>query len=273
MEIEQNIWGFTPEGEAAVVYTMRNATGAEVRLTNLGAALIGVTVPGRGGRMDDVALGYGTFGGYMHDPAAPGKVLGRCADPLDPAYDGLQSRIWNARVETDRVVFAYTSPDGEAGRAGELGVEVVYDWSDGCDLEVTYFARGNADMPVNLACNPWFNLAGEAAGTNGGHDTGLPEGCTPVGGHAAGGDPGTRLREMLAVCHPGSGRSLEVRSSQQCICLKKIPEGRKPSKSGPPYAAGGGLAIACCDRPDTPRVLPAGETYHEKTVYSFRNEP
>lgn len=47
MEIEQQIWGATSEGEAVVLYTLRNAAGAEVRLCNVGAAVVSILVPSR----------------------------------------------------------------------------------------------------------------------------------------------------------------------------------------------------------------------------------
>lgn len=183
MEIEQNIWGFTDEGEVALLYTMRNASGAEVRLTNVGASIVGVTVPDRNGQMTDVALGYGDFRAYFHDSATMGKTVGRYAgriargrftldgtehflaqnsppNHLHGGVNGLGNRLWQARVETDRVVFSYTSPDGEEGYPGELGLEVVYDWDDDCELEITYYARGSAATIVNLTNHAYFNLAG-----------------------------------------------------------------------------------------------------------------
>ena len=57
MEIEQQIWGATSEGEAVVLYTLRNAAGAEVRLCNVGAAVVSILVPDRDGHLADVALG------------------------------------------------------------------------------------------------------------------------------------------------------------------------------------------------------------------------
>ena len=39
MTIEQNVWGATPEGEAIIIYTLKNALGSEVQLTNIGAAI------------------------------------------------------------------------------------------------------------------------------------------------------------------------------------------------------------------------------------------
>ena len=58
MDIEQKIAGFTPEGDAVVVYTMRNSKGYEVELCNVGAAIVSVKVPDRDGNVADVALGY-----------------------------------------------------------------------------------------------------------------------------------------------------------------------------------------------------------------------
>ena len=67
MDIEQNIWGFTPQGEAVILYTMTNARGASVRLTNIGAAVVSIEVPDREGRMADVTLGYDDFKSYFND--------------------------------------------------------------------------------------------------------------------------------------------------------------------------------------------------------------
>jgi hypothetical protein len=40
MEIEQQIHSFTAEGEAVVIYTLRNGQGTEVHVTNLGATIL-----------------------------------------------------------------------------------------------------------------------------------------------------------------------------------------------------------------------------------------
>ena len=58
VRIEQHVWGMTPEGEAIILYTLRNDRGAEVRLSNYGAAIVAAVMPDREGRMADVVLGY-----------------------------------------------------------------------------------------------------------------------------------------------------------------------------------------------------------------------
>ena len=82
MIIEQNIWGVTPEGEAIIIYTMKNTLGSEVQLTNIGAAIVSVKYADRNGKIDDVVLGYKDPMSYFGDGAASGKTVGRVANRI-----------------------------------------------------------------------------------------------------------------------------------------------------------------------------------------------
>ena len=187
MDIEQQIWGFTDEGEAIILYTMTNSHGAYVKLTNIGAAIVGIGVPDREGNIADVALGYADFHDYFGDSAGMGKTIGRFANRIangrftlnDIEYQlarnngknhlhggpkGFGEVLWECRVEVNRVVFSYISPDGEERYPGNLGVEVVYDWNDECELEITYYAKTDAPTLVNLTNHVYFNLQGEGSG-------------------------------------------------------------------------------------------------------------
>ena len=188
MDIEQVIWGFTPEGEAEVLYTMTNARGASVSLTNIGASIVSVTVPDRNGKLADVALGYARPEDYFGDGPYMGKTAGRYANRialgrftleskeyrlaqnngpnhLHGGPGGFANKLWTGRVETDRVVFALTSPDGDEKYPGHLAVEVVYDWNDECELEITYFAKTFDTTIINLTNHAYFNLRSENAGS------------------------------------------------------------------------------------------------------------
>ena len=192
MEIEQCIWGFSPNEEAVVLYTLRNASGAELQLTNLGAAIVSVRVPDREGHMADVALGYRDFMSYKGDSAAMGKSVGRSANRigrgqisidgqtyqlsrnkgrnhLHGGAEGFADRFWEGRVEGNRVVFLLQSPDGDQGYPGNLTAEVAYFWDDDCSLEITYAAETDAPTIVNLTNHIYFNLAGESSGNIHGH--------------------------------------------------------------------------------------------------------
>ena len=59
------------------------------------------------------------------------------------------------------VVFSLFSPDGDQGYPGDLNAEVVYDWSDDCELEITYYAKTTAPTIINLTNHSYFNLKGE----------------------------------------------------------------------------------------------------------------
>lgn len=187
MEILQHIWGSTPEGEAIVLYTIRNANGCEVQLCNIGASIVSVKCPDRDGRIDDVVLGYKDCMSYFGDGAASGKSVGRVANRiargrmtvdgveynleinngpnhLHGGSKGFANRLWDARVETNRVVFSLTSPDGEQNYPGELHVEAAFYFSDDNELEITYVARTDKTTVVNLTNHVYWNLAGEGSG-------------------------------------------------------------------------------------------------------------
>lgn len=193
MEIEQHIWGVTPEGEAVVLYTMRCDTGAEVRLCNVGAAVVSVRVPDREGRLADVALGYRDFTGYFGDPCSCGKILGRTtgcisygrmtidgeehrldcnsmAGHCDGGAKGFANRLWECRVETNRVVMSLFSEEGDQGYPGSLRAEVAFDFDEDHALEITYAAQGDRTAPVDLSHRIFWNLDGEASGSALGHE-------------------------------------------------------------------------------------------------------
>lgn len=188
MEIEQQVWGFTPEGEAIILYTMRNNTGASVQLTNIGASIIAINVPDKNGNMADVALGYKEPLSYFSDSPFMGKIAGRYANRiangvftldgkeyrlaqnnginhLHGGVKGFSNRLWESSVEGDNVVFKLTSEDGDQGYPAELHAEIVYSWDEKCRLSIRLLAKSDAPTIVNLTNHAYFNLAGENSGS------------------------------------------------------------------------------------------------------------
>ncbi len=187
MEIEQHVWGMTPEGEAVVLYTLRNDNGCEVQVCNLGATMVSVKCPDRDGNIADVILGYKDFESYYNDPACSGKSIGRVANRiadgrmtvdgvdynletnngpnhLHGGSNGFGTKLWEGRVETNRVVFALVSEDGDAGYPGQLCVEAAYDLDEDNNISITYVAKTDRLTPVNLTNHTYWNLAGENSG-------------------------------------------------------------------------------------------------------------
>lgn len=184
MEIEQNLWGFSPEGEGGLLYTMRNASGGEVLLTNAGAALVGVRLPNGDGSLTDVVAGYDSFAEYIDDTVGMGKIIGRTSGVIsrgkltigeqtsrlsinrpphhvDGGRKGFGARMWEARAEVNRVVFALESTAGDEGYPSGLRTEVIYDWDDDNRLEVTVVAQADGATPIDISTAPLFDLSGE----------------------------------------------------------------------------------------------------------------
>jgi aldose 1-epimerase len=180
-KITEEVWGISPKGEEVILYTMTNASGASVQVTNLGAALIAVTVPDRSGEMANVVLGYQDMKSHFNDPKYFGMTVGRYANRLDSAaftLDGtryqltpnegpnqlhggpgsLAYQMWASRVEDGRVVFSIVSPDGDQGYPGNLTVETSYTWSDDNELIIDYTATTDAATVINLTNHAHFNL-------------------------------------------------------------------------------------------------------------------
>lgn len=187
MDIEQQVWGMTQEGDAIILYTMTNAHGEYVKLTNIGASIVAIGVRDRGGVVGDVALGYKDWQSYFNDGPAMGNSVGRYANRiakgkfnlngvdyrlavnngpnhLHGGPTGFQNRVWQCRVEGNRVVFNYVSAPNEEGYPGELGCEACFDWDDDANLEITYFAKSDADTICNLTNHVYFNLKGDGDG-------------------------------------------------------------------------------------------------------------
>ena len=175
--------------EEIKLFSIVNADGSEVILSNLGACIVSVVVPDRDGKLADVALGYRNPEDYDTDGPCMGKVPGRYANRIakgrfsldgkdyelavnngpnhlhgGPGAQCFANRIWQAEEIRDGVRFTLDSPDGDAGYPGALHVEALYTWSDDHRLTLYLTATTDAATIVNLTNHAYFNLKGEDAG-------------------------------------------------------------------------------------------------------------
>lgn len=181
-------FGCLSDGREAVCYTLTNAAGASVQLTNYGASVVSIRVPDRGGKLVDVALGCANAADYeaqtVHLGAVPGRHANRIANSrfvlngttyhLTPSNDACQLhggpggfglQLWKHQIVGDRVVFTLLSPDGDQGFPGNLIASVAYGFDDGCRLAISYRALCDADTVVNLTNHTYFNLSGHDSGS------------------------------------------------------------------------------------------------------------
>jgi aldose 1-epimerase len=94
LKISSVPWG-TADGQEVSLYTLRNADGMEVKITNYGGVVQSIWVPDRHGRLANVALGFSNLSDYVSDfqnqpwPAAGGSgdtyfgaIIGRYANRI-----------------------------------------------------------------------------------------------------------------------------------------------------------------------------------------------
>jgi aldose 1-epimerase len=188
-KIEKLSFGKTPEGHEVFLYTMKNISGMEVRITNYGGTINSIKVPGRDKRIEDVVLGFDTIDGYTAktNTAYFGALIGRYANRIArgvftlggqtyhvPVNDGPNSlhgglkgfdkRIWTAKETSSGgnpvLELHYLSHDGEEGYPGNLNVTVRYTLDDRNGLHIDYSAVTDKDTVLNLTNHSYFNLAG-----------------------------------------------------------------------------------------------------------------
>lgn len=192
MEVKKELWGKSACGKEIFLYTLTNSKGAYVQLGNVGAAIVSVVVPDKDGNMADVALGYADPMGYFGDGPFMGKTPGRYANRIASGkftLDGkeytlalncgpnhlhggpqaMHSKVWESREHEGGIEFMYYSEDGEEGYPGALKVVVRYEWTDDCELRITYTAESDAPTVINLTNHAYFNLNGEGNGNILGH--------------------------------------------------------------------------------------------------------
>ncbi len=132
--IEQHIWGITPEGEAVVIYTITNLSRANIKLCNIGAVILSLTICDTNGDSSDIIVGQDDWKSYLKD------------------YRGgdFARQIWESSVEGDRVVFGlYSQEEGN----GNLRLEISYTLSDEGDFEILTMAQSDTDTTIDLS-NP-----------------------------------------------------------------------------------------------------------------------
>ena len=138
MELTKELWGKSACGKEIYLYTLKNASGAYVQLSSVGAGIVSVVVPDKNGVLADVALGYPEAASYFGDGPCAGKVPGRFANRvalgkfaldgveytlpinngpnhLHGGPEGFQNKVWESREHDNGVEFLYYSEDGEMG--------------------------------------------------------------------------------------------------------------------------------------------------------------
>lgn len=228
---------------------------------------------------------------------------------------------YTSRIGSIGVRFHLDSPDREENYPGRLSVDVIYWLTETYELKIQYRATTDKATVLNLTNHCYWNLAGAGAGGVLDHeltidcdhylpvDTKLvPTGTraavsgTPMDfleartigsriGEVSGGydhcyvrsDTEGTLKKIAEVHHPGSGRVMEVLTTEPGLQFYSgnFLDG-SPGSGG--HDRHGGFCLECQHFPDSPNrpdfpttLLQPGETYKQVTIYRFlvrrENEP
>ena len=187
--VQKELFGKTPDGEAVEIYTLTNANGLKARVITWGASLVALHAPDRSGNLADVTLGFDKVDGYLTRHPYFGTTTGRYANRiakgsfkldgntytlatnngpnhLHGGLKGFDQRNWKTEPTKDAagVRLTYTSADGEEGYPGNLKTEVTYTLTDKDVLRIDYQAVTDKPTVVNLTNHAYWNLAGEGSG-------------------------------------------------------------------------------------------------------------
>jgi len=194
--ITQADFGQSPDGKPVVLYTLRNASGAEADIMNYGGIVQKLIMPDRQGNLADVVLGYDNLQGYVDKTPYFGALIGRYgnriaggqftlngqiynlakndgANTLHGGVKGFDKVVWTARPlmtsAGPSLILSYVSPDGEEGYPGNLEVTAVYTLTERNALKLEFTARTDRPTVVNLTHHSYFNLGGQGSGDILGH--------------------------------------------------------------------------------------------------------
>lgn len=172
-------------------YTLSNAKGLKMTVTNFGCRIVSLWVPDKNGKSADIVLGYDSLTQYLNGNPYFGSTIGRFgnriakgkfrigdhefqlatnngANALHGGPRGFHNQYWKAEPfknkGADAVAFRYKSVDGEEGYPGNLDVKLTYTLNDQNELVIDYEATCDQPTIVNLTHHSYFNLAGAGAG-------------------------------------------------------------------------------------------------------------
>lgn len=199
MQLKIDDPGLCIDGKKVLIYKIGSNNGFSVQLTNLGATVLSILLPKKGGGTDDILLGFDKLESILKRGPMFGTTIGRCAGKIKDArmvingnkveltkshgehhahggFRGFDKRVFSVPFCTDNSVkMAYFSMDGEEGYPGNLDVEITFTVTEN-KLNILYQAISDKDTVVSMTNHMYFNLCGHDNGDILGHTVRIPSG-------------------------------------------------------------------------------------------------
>lgn len=199
------------DGDTTGLFTLKNANGMEVNITNYGGRIVSLMVPNRSGELTDVVLGFDSVQAYFpeNNKTDFGASIGRYANRInqgkfvidadtfqlpqnnfghclhggtDMGTLGWQYRVYQAEQPNDTtLILTLEDADGNNGFPGTVNAKVTFTLSSDNALALDYEATTDKPTIINLTNHSYFNLSGDATKPITGETLWIDSDCfTPV---------------------------------------------------------------------------------------------
>ena len=173
------------QGKETDLYTLTNAQGMEVSITNYGGSLVSIMVPDRDGNMANVIQGHDCIQDCLSSPEPfLSSLVGRYGNRicrgkftmngkeysltinngpnhLHGGPTGCHARVWDAeQINEQELVLRYTFAYYEEGFPGEVSMTVKYSLTNDNELVIDYRGTTNKKTVVNMTSHGFFSLTG-----------------------------------------------------------------------------------------------------------------
>ena len=175
------------DGKATALYTLKNANGMEVCITNFGGRIVSVMAPDRDGKFHDVVLGFDSISDYLPQNNASdfGAAIGRYANRINQGKivldgdtiqlprnnfghclhggpTGWQYKVFDVKASTDSTLtLSLNSPDGDNNFPGNVTATVTYTLTPDNAIDIAYSATTDKKTVINMTNHSYFNLNGD----------------------------------------------------------------------------------------------------------------
>ena len=174
-------------GSPTALYTLTNANGMEVCITNFGGRIVSIMVPDKDGAFRDVVLGFDKVSDYFPENNASdfGAAIGRYANRIaggsfeidGTVYDlpkndgantlhggptGWQYQVYEVvEADANHLKILRDSPDGDNGFPGNVKAYVTYTLTDQNAIDIWYEATTDKPTVINMTNHSYFNIDGD----------------------------------------------------------------------------------------------------------------
>ncbi|MBP5410025.1 MAG: galactose mutarotase [Prevotella sp.] len=171
------------------LYTLKNANGMEVCITNYGGRIVSLVVPDKDGKPTDVVLGFDNIAQYadtLNSPTDYGSSVGRYANRIsggkftlnDSTYQlkqndgpnclhgggttGWMNQVYDAEQIGDSILkLTIVAEDGENGFPGKVTAVTTYKLTADNILDMTWEAETDKPTIINQTNHNYYNLSGD----------------------------------------------------------------------------------------------------------------